>query len=154
MGSDDAGSILSRGGNLRLSPPVSRRLGMLAPLTIALISIRLVDGGRTLTMALLGIMLASGIAALVVYSRAFVSVVGPVMRWRTGVRVEEVSLALVGMPQRVGGLGGNRLFIPLEGRRAVTLHGRLWGGYALDSLEQRLAYNARIARPRALDAST
>lgn len=149
---EDAESILARGGNLRLTPPIGRRVGMLAPLAISLIAIRMIDGGRAVTLWLVGLVLVGAIVALVSYSRMFLTVVGPVLRWRTAFRVHEVSLADVDMPIRHSDLGGGSLVVPTADRR-IVLYARLWGTDALDSLESRLTYNARVARPRASAAS-
>lgn len=150
----EAASILARGGNLRVITPLSTRFGaVLPPIALSLVGLRAIDGGPGRTWPLLVVLLAAAVLAFVIHSRAFVTVTGGVLRWRTGFRTHEVSLLDVDRPLRAGGWN-DRLIVPMAGRRPLTLWVRVWSGAALDSVQERLLYNVRVGRPRAQRASS
>jgi hypothetical protein len=149
--SDEAASILSRGGNVRVVMSLGSVLAsVLAPMALALGGLSRIDGGPARTWPLFVLLVLVAIAAFTIQSRAFVTVTGGVLRWRTGFRTHEVSLLDVDRPVRSGGWT-DRLIVPMRGRRPLSLWARSWGRPALDSVQQRLLYNARIGRPRARD---
>lgn len=148
MSGSDAASVLSRGGNLRLTPPLTNLLGsVLGPLALAMVGARAIGEPYEGWLLLVTVLAAALVFAL--RSRSFVTVVGSMLRWRGWGRVREVSLAEVDLPQRSGGVLNDRLVVRVGSRAALTLYRREWGRAALDSLEERLRYNARVARPRA-----
>lgn len=150
---EDPDSILARGGTLRLSPPLATLIGsVLAPLAMAMVGARLVGVHHVGWL-----MVVAGFLAVVSFtlsSRSFVSVVGSALRWRIWGRTHEVSLAEVDLPLRTGGSFNDRLVVRVGQRRGFTLYVRVWGVAALDDLEARLIYNARVARPRASAAGS
>lgn len=150
MANAEADSILSRGGNLRLTPTMSARLGsVLAPLGLIVVASTLGSWNRQqgLVLVLVGVVLAAVVFAI--HLRSFVTVVGSTLRWRNGLRTREVSLEQVDLPRRTGSSFNDRLVVPVAGRDALSLYARSWGAGPLDSLERRLVENARVLRPRA-----
>ncbi len=151
MVSDEAVSILSRGGNVRVGTALTPRLAsVLAPMGLSVGALSRMDGGPGKTWPLLVLLVLVGLAAFVIQSRAFVTVTGGVLRWRTGFRTHEVSLLDVELGVRTGGWN-DRLVVPIRGRRPLSLWARSWGSDALDSIADRLRYNVRVARPRVRD---
>lgn len=154
MVSSEAASALSRGGNLRLAPSASNVIGMVAAsAALSLVGLRAMSVSRAWGLVLLAVLLCAVVVALILHSRVFVRVTGPTLQWRDfGRRAREVSLATVDMPRRSPGLGGGSLEIWADGARVLTMSARQWGKPALETLEARLLYNARVGRPAAVAA--
>jgi hypothetical protein len=148
MGSD-LDSILARGGTLRVTTPLGYRVGsVVVPLALALIGARAI-GDRAYVPWLVLVAAVAAVVAFALSSRSFVAVVGSTLRWRLWGRTHEASLAEVDLPVRARVLTDDRLSVMVRGRKAFSMYGRVWGPAALDDVEARLRYNARVARPRA-----
>lgn len=152
MGSD-VDSILARGGSLRITTPLGYRFGsVVVPLALALIGARAI-GDRAYLPWLVLVAALAAVVAFALSSRSFVAVVGSTLRWRLWGRIHEASLAEVDLPVRERALTDDRLVVRVRGRKAFTMYGRVWGTAALDDVEVRLRYNARVARPHARASS-